>query len=173
MRCTITARGQAVVPVALSANRAGTACTKPQAAKCPTVCWTIPLRISRQPIPIWPLSDSELDGSKFRISCRGFMLSQAAWPRGIVKRLQESLADTPVVLLNGPRQSGKTTLVRQFASEQRPYLSLDDATTCAAARPGSRPAGCPDRPRWQDGDALRHLAGAALPGAACAGLVGP
>jgi predicted AAA+ superfamily ATPase len=48
--------------------------------------------------------------------------------------LQESLADTPVVLLNGPRQSGKTTLVRQFATDQRPYLSLDDATTCAAAR---------------------------------------
>jgi hypothetical protein len=62
------------------------------------------------------------------------MLSQPAWPCGIVRRLQESLADTPVVLLNGPRQSGKTTLVRQFASEQRPYLTLDDATTCAAAR---------------------------------------
>ena len=62
------------------------------------------------------------------------MLSQPAWPRGIVRRLRESLADTPVVLLNGPRQSGKTTLVRQFASEQRPYLTLDDATTCAAAR---------------------------------------
>jgi hypothetical protein len=47
------------------------------------------------------------------------MLSQPVWPRGIVKRLQESLADTPVVLLNGPRQSGKTTLVRPFASAQR------------------------------------------------------
>ena len=62
------------------------------------------------------------------------MLSQPVWPRGIVRRLQESLADTPVVLLNGPRQSGKTTLVRQFASEQRPYLTLDDATTATAAR---------------------------------------
>ena len=58
MRCTITAHGQTVVPapirmvpVALSANRAGTACTKPQAAKCPSACWTIPLLISRQPIP--------------------------------------------------------------------------------------------------------------------------
>jgi predicted AAA+ superfamily ATPase len=62
------------------------------------------------------------------------VLSQAVLPRGIARRLQESLADTPVVLLNGPRQSGKTTLVRQFATDQRPYLSLDDATTCAAAR---------------------------------------
>jgi hypothetical protein len=48
------------------------------------------------------------------------MLSPPVWPRGIARCLQESLADTPVVLLNGPRQSGKTTLVRQFASEQRP-----------------------------------------------------
>lgn len=39
-----------------------------------------------------------------------------------------------MVLLNGPRQCGKTTLVRQFATEQRPYLTLDDATTCGAAR---------------------------------------
>jgi predicted AAA+ superfamily ATPase len=62
------------------------------------------------------------------------MLSQPVWPRGIVRRLQESLADTPVVLLNGPRQSGKTTLVRQFATDQRPYLTLDDVTTAAAAR---------------------------------------
>lgn len=62
------------------------------------------------------------------------MVSESVWPRGIARRLQEALADTPVVLLNGPRQCGKTTLVRQFASEQRPYLTLDDSTTCAAAR---------------------------------------
>ena len=36
------------------------------------------------------------------------MLSQAAWPRGIVRRLLESLANTLVVLLNGPRQSGRS-----------------------------------------------------------------
>ena len=62
------------------------------------------------------------------------MLPQAVWPRGIAPKLQEALADTPVVLLNGPRQSGKTTLARQFATDQRPYFTLDDATTCAAAR---------------------------------------
>jgi len=62
------------------------------------------------------------------------MVTEAVWPRGIARRLQEALADTPVVLLNGPRQCGKTTLVRQFTTEQRPYLTLDDATTCAAAR---------------------------------------
>ncbi len=66
------------------------------------------------------------------------MLSQPVWPRGIVRRLQESLADTPAVLLNGPRQSGKTTLERQFASEQRPCLTLDDATTATGAREDPR-----------------------------------
>ncbi len=62
------------------------------------------------------------------------MLSPAILPRGIARRLRDALADTPVVLLNGPRQSGKTTLARQFATERRPFLTLDDATTLAAAR---------------------------------------
>jgi predicted AAA+ superfamily ATPase len=43
------------------------------------------------------------------------------------------MADTPAVLINGPRQSGKTTLVRQY-NENLPYISLDDATRLAAAR---------------------------------------
>jgi predicted AAA+ superfamily ATPase len=52
------------------------------------------------------------------MSRHGFMVTEAVWPRGIARRLQEALADTPVVLLNGPRQCGKTTLVRQFTTEQ-------------------------------------------------------
>ena len=47
--------------------------------------------------------------------------------------LEEALADTPAVLVNGPRQSGKTTLARQFGNHM-PYVSLDDATLLAAAR---------------------------------------
>jgi hypothetical protein len=47
--------------------------------------------------------------------------------------LQEALGDTPAVLINGPRQSGKTTLARQ-CGENMPYLSLDDATRLSAAR---------------------------------------
>ena len=36
-----------------------------------------------------------------------------------------AMADTPVVLINGPRQSGKTTLVKQY-SPSLPYYTLDD-----------------------------------------------
>lgn len=44
------------------------------------------------------------------------------------------MQDTPVVLVNGPRQAGKTTLVRQFADAARVYVTLDDAATLSAAR---------------------------------------
>ena len=44
-----------------------------------------------------------------------------------------ALQDTPAVLINGPRQSGKTTLTRQCLPDVL-YLTLDDATQLAAAR---------------------------------------
>lgn len=49
--------------------------------------------------------------------------------------LLEALADTPAVLIHGPRQCGKTTLVRRI-SEARgyAYFSFDDAVTLAAAQ---------------------------------------
>lgn len=53
--------------------------------------------------------------------------------RHLATRVQEALRDTPVVLVNGPRQCGKTTLVRQF-SEGMTYLSLDDPGVLAVAR---------------------------------------
>jgi predicted AAA+ superfamily ATPase len=46
-----------------------------------------------------------------------------------------ALQDTRVVLVEGPRQAGKTTLVRKFVNDQRPYLSLDDPAK-GAALPG-------------------------------------
>jgi hypothetical protein len=46
--------------------------------------------------------------------------------------LQQALADTPVVLVNGARQVGKTTLARSVPG--RRYVNLDDATVLAAAR---------------------------------------
>ena len=49
------------------------------------------------------------------------------FPRRIESRIAEALLDTPVVLLAGPRQAGKTTLVRQIAEQQGlRYLTMDD-----------------------------------------------
>ena len=56
------------------------------------------------------------------------------YPRRIEQRLAEALLDTPVVLLAGPRQAGKTTLVRQVAAKGLRYLTLDDDLTLLAAR---------------------------------------
>ncbi len=55
------------------------------------------------------------------------------------KRVATALKDTPVVMLIGPRQCGKTTLVRQFADKEREYVTLDDDTVLEAAR--NDPAG--------------------------------
>lgn len=48
--------------------------------------------------------------------------------------ISEALQGTPIVLVSGPRQSGKTTLVEQYVTEQRPYITLDDSGTLEAAR---------------------------------------
>lgn len=58
----------------------------------------------------------------------------------LYRRLAESalitaLADTPVVLIHGPRQCGKTTLALQVGTRRRyRYYTFDDAATLAAAR---------------------------------------
>lgn len=56
------------------------------------------------------------------------------FPRLIEPRIREAMADTPVVLIAGPRQSGKTTLVHRFANDDREYLTLDDELTVLSAR---------------------------------------
>ncbi|MEO8120645.1 MAG: ATP-binding protein [Rhodoferax sp.] len=58
----------------------------------------------------------------------------SSYPRLLETRITEALADTPVVLVAGPRQAGKTTLVRQLAEPGRRYLTLDDELTLLAAR---------------------------------------
>jgi uncharacterized protein len=62
------------------------------------------------------------------------MNSSSLYPRWIEPRIIEALLDTPVVLLAGPRQSGKTTLVRQMAAPDMRYLTLDDELTLLSAR---------------------------------------
>lgn len=50
--------------------------------------------------------------------------------------LDEAISDTPVVLVNGARQAGKSTLVQRLASDEFParYVTLDDASVLASAR---------------------------------------
>lgn len=62
------------------------------------------------------------------------------FPRHVQARLNDALTDTPVVLLNGARQTGKSTLVKSLSLEQgRRYLTLDDRVVLAAAK--TDPAG--------------------------------
>jgi hypothetical protein len=57
---------------------------------------------------------SELDESNTKL-----------FPRFSVDQVKAALIDTPVVMITGPRQCGKTTLVRGFTSHR--YITLDDA----------------------------------------------
>jgi predicted AAA+ superfamily ATPase len=56
--------------------------------------------------------------------------------RAITPRLLTALADTPAVMLVGPRQAGKSTLVQGLADGPHPahYLTLDDLRTLDSAR---------------------------------------
>jgi predicted AAA+ superfamily ATPase len=63
------------------------------------------------------------------------MPEPAFHPRFLLPRLTEALADTPVVLVHGPRQCGKTTLARQVGdAEGYAYVSFDDDVQRAAAQ---------------------------------------
>lgn len=62
------------------------------------------------------------------------MNTLSLFPRWISPRMAEAMADTPVVLLAGPRQAGKTTLVRQVAQGDMRYLTLDDELTLLSAK---------------------------------------
>lgn len=58
-----------------------------------------------------------------------------AFPRFAGGRLLEALADTPVVLLHGPRQCGKTSLAQTLAQPAGyGYLTFDDDNLATAAR---------------------------------------
>ena len=56
------------------------------------------------------------------------------YPRLLEPRIIEAMADTPVVLVAGPRQAGKTTLVLMMAGQGMRYLTLDDELTLLAAK---------------------------------------
>jgi len=54
--------------------------------------------------------------------------------RAIERRVRDALADTPVVLVVGPRQVGKSTLARAVGADEFDYVTLDDAGPRSAAR---------------------------------------
>lgn len=58
------------------------------------------------------------------------------YPRHLAERARAALADTPVLLLNGPRQSGKSTLAHLLIAEghRGTYVSLDDPIALDTAR---------------------------------------
>ena len=55
------------------------------------------------------------------------------YPRNIQNFAREALGDTPVLLLNGARQTGKSTLAQSLDVGRR-YLTLDDPVVLAAAQ---------------------------------------
>jgi predicted AAA+ superfamily ATPase len=59
---------------------------------------------------------------------------QALFPRFSTEFVTTALKDTPVVMVAGPRQCGKTTLVRDLVAGEREFITLDDDTVLAAAR---------------------------------------
>jgi len=62
------------------------------------------------------------------------MSDPVTYTRFVIPRLEEALDDTPVVLIDGPRQCGKTTLARQMgAARGYTYFSLDDDVLLASA----------------------------------------
>ena len=58
------------------------------------------------------------------------------YKRHIASGIRESLADTPVILVRGARQTGKTTLVRDLMSDSlaSEYVTLDNAVVLSAAQ---------------------------------------
>jgi predicted AAA+ superfamily ATPase len=61
------------------------------------------------------------------------------YPRFSAAQVLTALKDTPVVLVTGPRQCGKTTLVRSLVAAGREFITLDNDTVLASAR--ADPAG--------------------------------
>jgi uncharacterized protein len=61
-------------------------------------------------------------------------MASRGFPRSVAERARIALSDTPVVLLMGPRQAGKSFLAQQLAKESSAsYFTLDEVRTLAAA----------------------------------------
>jgi uncharacterized protein len=58
----------------------------------------------------------------------------ALFPRFSAELVATALKDTPVVMVTGPRQCGKTTLVLDLVIGNHEFITMDDDTVLAAAR---------------------------------------
>lgn len=61
-------------------------------------------------------------------------MNDVVLPRLAVGSLEQRLRVMPVAVVTGARQTGKSTLVRQLAGDQRRYVTLDDFDARSAAR---------------------------------------
>jgi predicted AAA+ superfamily ATPase len=66
--------------------------------------------------------------------CRARVRDRLVYPRFVENRLKLALTVSRVVTLTGPRQSGKTTMVRALTQDGRDFLTFDDVTTLQGAR---------------------------------------
>ena len=62
-----------------------------------------------------------------------FSSMEERYPRWQKKTIEKLMSERRVLLLSGPRQSGKTTLARELESDQTEYRTLDDSTLREAA----------------------------------------
>ena len=63
------------------------------------------------------------------------MKTDPLYARLVEPRIAQALSDTPIVLLSGPRQTGKTTLVRKIAQDKGlRYITLDDELSRLSAQ---------------------------------------
>ena len=64
-------------------------------------------------------------------------------PRSLEKTILKTSRSFKALLLTGPRQVGKTTLLQKLQEDNRSYVSLDNLDTCFLAK--EDPAGFIDR----------------------------
>ncbi len=85
------------------------------------------------------------------------MKDDPLYPRFVETSLEDAISDTPVVLIHGPRQCGKTTLARTFGEARGyTYFSFDDDVVATAAR--TDPAGfVADLPMKTILDEVQHV----------------
>ncbi len=73
--------------------------------------------------------------TEYRVAEGEVPVQRFAYRRGAEATLLAMLTEAPVVLVAGPRQSGKSTLVRHLIADRHParYLTLDDITLLDSA----------------------------------------